>query len=311
LKLSVRIRKATLDDVKGIVDVHCSDIEKWFKIVNGKNVEAKYEELSIAERWAHGGPWMSIETCSILLNNILTHNQYSLVACYNGMIVGELELYIAEENSILGKTAYIDVLVVHRRFRGKGIGKLLIKEAIKIAEENNCDTLSVWPTRETIEFYRKCGIENVAFKLINISVSLDSANILNNDISVLEFPKEYETIKDLALITPRIYSSYAAWTKVSWDYALNNKIFRIKGFVKDLGIAFALEKMWPEKTPRLYMWSLNLNNISQILKHVFNIARLKGIRELRVILEKELWKKQALNYPYEKLSSELVLIKKL
>ena len=44
--------------------------------------------------------------------------------------------------------------------------------------------------------------------------------------------------------------------------------------------------MWPEKTPRLYMWSLNLNNIFQILKHIFNIARLEGIRKLRVILEK-------------------------
>jgi len=48
-----------------------------------------------------------------------------------------------------------------------------------------------------------------------------------------------------------------------------------------------------------------------ILKHIFNIARSKGIRELRAVLEKELWEKQALNYPYEKLSSELVLMKKL
>jgi len=311
LRINVRVRKATLDDIGGIVNVHCSDVEKWFKIVNEKNVKAKYEELSVAERWAHGGPWMSIETCSILLNNILTHNQYSLVACYNGIIVGELELYIAEENSVLGKTAYIDVLVVHRKFRRKGIGKLLVEEAIKIAEENNCDTISVWPTQESIEFYRKCGIRDIAFKLINISVHLDTIKTLNSHINILKFPKEYEMIKDLILISPRIYSSYVAWSKISWDYALNDKIFHIKGLIKDLGIAFALEKMWPEKTPRLYMWSLNLNNISQILKHVFNIARLKGIRELRVILEKELWKKQALNYPYEKLSSELVLMKKL
>lgn len=60
-------------------------------------MEASYEELSVEERWSHGGPWMSIETCSIHLNYLLTNNQYPLVAEINGRIVGELELYIGEE----------------------------------------------------------------------------------------------------------------------------------------------------------------------------------------------------------------------
>ena len=90
--MNINVRKASLDDVKGIVDVNCSSVDKWFKYVNGKEVEAKYEELSIEERFSHGGPWMSIETWSIHLNYILTSKQYPLVAMVNGKVVGELEL---------------------------------------------------------------------------------------------------------------------------------------------------------------------------------------------------------------------------
>ena len=91
------VRTASLDDVRGIVDIYCSDIDKWIKRVNGREVEARYEELSIEERWSHGGPWMSIETCAIHLNYLLVSNQYPLVTILDNKVISELELYIGEE----------------------------------------------------------------------------------------------------------------------------------------------------------------------------------------------------------------------
>lgn len=108
-----------------------------------KQVEASYEDLTVEEHWGHGGPWMSIESCSIHLNYLLTYNQYPIVAKVDDKVAGELEVYIGKEKGILGKTAFIDVLTVHGKFRGRGIGGLLINKALKIALENKCDTLSV------------------------------------------------------------------------------------------------------------------------------------------------------------------------
>jgi len=44
------VRKASLDDVKGIVEVYCSSVKEWFKYVNGKKVRARYEDLSVSEK---------------------------------------------------------------------------------------------------------------------------------------------------------------------------------------------------------------------------------------------------------------------
>ncbi len=152
--MNVAIEVASLNDVKGIVEVHCSSIDKWVKRVNGKEVEAKYEELGIEEKFRHGGPWMSVETCAIHINYLLVYKQYPLIAKLNGRVVGELELYIGEERGILGRCAYIDVLEVHRNYRRRGIGRALVNKAIEIAQEHNCDTIAVWPMREAIEFYK-------------------------------------------------------------------------------------------------------------------------------------------------------------
>ncbi len=117
--MNPRIRVASLDDVRGIVEVHCSGVGEWVKRVDGREVEARYEDLSVEERFSHGGPWMSVETCAIHINNLLINEQYPLVAELDGRIVGELELYVGEDR-VLGRCGFIDVLEVHRDYRRAG-----------------------------------------------------------------------------------------------------------------------------------------------------------------------------------------------
>ena len=72
----IAVRMASIDGVKGMVDAHCSDVVRWVKRIDGKEVEAKCEDLTIEKRFAHGGPWMSVETCAIHLNYLIVHGQY-------------------------------------------------------------------------------------------------------------------------------------------------------------------------------------------------------------------------------------------
>ncbi len=65
------VREATLDDVRDIVAVHLTSPDRPFT--------EPVERLSIAERCSYGGPWMSVETCAIHLNNLLAWGYAPLV----------------------------------------------------------------------------------------------------------------------------------------------------------------------------------------------------------------------------------------
>lgn len=74
----IRIRPATLADAAAITAVHCSHVEIWRR--GGKGEPASYASLSLYDRWLHGGPWMSVETCAVHLNRWLRAGHPVLVA---------------------------------------------------------------------------------------------------------------------------------------------------------------------------------------------------------------------------------------
>lgn len=60
------------------------------------------------------------------------------------------------------KTLYIDDLCVGEVFRGRHIGKSLFDAAVSLAQENNCNnvTLNVWSCNTSaMKFYESCGLK--------------------------------------------------------------------------------------------------------------------------------------------------------
>ncbi len=219
--MAVEVRVASLDDVRGIVDVYCSGVDRWFRWFGGGRVEADYGDLGVVDRWSHGGSWMGVETCAVHLNFLLTSDQYPLVAVLDGRVVGE-------ERGCLGKTAFIDVLEVHRDFRRMGVRRALVGGAIELARENDCDTISVWPAKGAVGFYGKCGLSEVAYDVVDLEVDLGGVKLREGEAYVVNvFPSNYDVVKGLEFITPRIESSYAVWLKSRWRYAV--EVGRIVG----------------------------------------------------------------------------------
>lgn len=283
------IRLATLDDVKGITDVHCSDIDEWFKIEQGKKVAVPYDRLSIWERYEHGGPWMSIETCAIHLNYLLLAGQYPIVVEIKGRIIGELELYAGQEKGVLGKTAFIDILEVHKNFRRRGVGRKLVDFANKIAEEMDCETLSVWPDENAIPFYKKCGIDKKAFDIVHIVIELGRIRMTERTSNIEEISIRYERLTDLNFITPRHFSGYVVWLKSHWKYAgIPSKTYET-GYINELNAAYIIESQWKSKTDaRLILWLDTISMFPQVLTELCNKAKSLGFRKLHLSIAKKL-----------------------
>ncbi len=81
----------------------------------------------------------------------------AFVAESEGIIVG-MALYYTKYSTWKGKCIFLDDIVVTESWRGKGIGKLLFEEVIKVAKEKHARRLE-WQVLEwntpAINFYNK------------------------------------------------------------------------------------------------------------------------------------------------------------
>ena len=189
------IRKATLDDVKAIVEVHTA----------GEDIGG-----SLLERYSSGGPWMSVETLAIHINNLLLDGQLVAVAELDGRMVGEAEVLFSEE-PIGGKTrriAHLDVIEVHPDFRKRGVGRALIGFIEEVARERGAEFITTQPDGGALGFYKKLGFDELIFN--GILVEIPTANFKPAGVKPLRyFP--WEAVKSLELIAGRFQSSYDMW----------------------------------------------------------------------------------------------------
>jgi len=77
-----------------------------------------------------------------------------------GQIVSTVKLLIEPKFYHGGKAAgHIEDVATRAGFEGNGLAKELLKEAIKIAKENNCYKIILDCEKELIPFYSKLGFE--------------------------------------------------------------------------------------------------------------------------------------------------------
>jgi GNAT superfamily N-acetyltransferase len=143
------VREATLDDVQDIVSVYLTNPDRPF--------DRPVERLSIAERYSYGGPWMSVETCAIHLNNMLAWGHTPLVVEEGSRVIAETEFYVGPDVPPLGRTLDISVLYVHTEWQRRGAGSLLMEAMIDRARGAGCDQITVNTGTESQGFYRRFG----------------------------------------------------------------------------------------------------------------------------------------------------------
>lgn len=72
--MEIREPTAPLMMLKDIVEVYRSPVSRWTMYTNGREVKARYEDLTVAEHWINGDPWMIVETFVEHLDYLLVSN---------------------------------------------------------------------------------------------------------------------------------------------------------------------------------------------------------------------------------------------
>ena len=101
--------------------------------------------------------WIVIHKKPVYKNDVV-----DLVACHNEMIVG---FTVGEVNSDMSKNK--DVFIwdfgVHRNYRGKNIGRMMIKHLHKIMNEKYGLNKSIWYSQDpdSIKYYEHIGMKEI------------------------------------------------------------------------------------------------------------------------------------------------------
>ena len=145
------VRKAKLSDAKHIAIVHRSDNPYVTRfLMSGVD--------SPENLYRFGGAWMHEDSCAEHIMLFRVYGGEVFVAELDDRVVGHIEV-IDDYNRRIGEYAYISVLVVHRGYRRRGIGRRLVRAVINYARDLGKDCVLVAAEEQSVGFYKKLGFE--------------------------------------------------------------------------------------------------------------------------------------------------------
>ena len=142
----IAIRKATVQDLKIIQDLN------YQLFVHDSEFES---ELNMN--------WPYREGENYFKEKITEDTGVCFVVEVEGKVVGYLAGGIRGEDWLKPKRSEIDNMFVAKGFRGRGIGKALVKEFMKWSKEQRVKRVVVnafWGNEDSIKFYKKVGFKN-------------------------------------------------------------------------------------------------------------------------------------------------------
>ncbi len=241
----MRVRGAHLDDVSAICRAHLSEVPRWTRSrENGEVEEVRYEELTLFQRWLHGGPHMSPELCAVHLNHLLLAGQTALVAeDEEGRVVGEIEVIEGEVRD-LGRTAHVSVLNVEAPARRKGAGRALVEEVEARARENGCAWLTTRPADDAVPFYERLGISRRLRRQVEVVIDLERPLPEPPEASEIVSPlDEYRPLSTRHMLLGCTQSPFQNWQLRRWTLAgIDEDLSAEEGYLPDLDMYYRLER---------------------------------------------------------------------
>jgi hypothetical protein len=141
------VRPAADADLRAVMEAHKRRNDfggKWFTNPYAGGKEARWEDLTPAQRYLHGGPWMDPQLLALHVRRFAEAKGSVLVAERGGKVVGEIEMWPAEEPLPFG--AYLDIATLTAEPPGDaGVERALIEAAVREARARDLRALDIAP----------------------------------------------------------------------------------------------------------------------------------------------------------------------
>ena len=107
-----------------------------------------------------------VKSCeAFYLNIIKSVNWIFWIAEEEGKIISHVTIHIINNipspNRLINKWGYLTNSYTEKEYRNKGICSELIKKAIEEAKLNDIETLIVWPSNKSLQFYKRAGFTDI------------------------------------------------------------------------------------------------------------------------------------------------------
>ena len=282
-------RQATLDDTSKIVALFTARVSVWQRLNAAGQVEDQpYEQLTIYERWLHGGAWMSLETGAIWLSHLLSGNGLAYVVEDGGAIVAYAEAFVNRELTPMGGHLHLADMLIHEGCADEV--HHLLADAI-LSDARGPGRLSVaYPdySKEKATYYRKYFGANEAFRLARYTLS---AQIGQSFYKSRDFDKTDASLIDgWAVAVGRTSSPRALWEaewKEHWR-CIPQIVSRSKHrqYVNASGheaLVCYHQQLYNDRQAEVYCWSPR-NLSTQLLVAIRDMGHRLGFRMLTLAL---------------------------
>ncbi|HLA44207.1 MAG TPA: GNAT family N-acetyltransferase [Aggregatilineales bacterium] len=211
----MNVRQALLDDISDITEIYRSHINEWQRFApDGTLIPADYNELTLFERWQHGGAWLSAETCAIWTGYLLQSTEGIPLVCeVDGVVLGHAEVFIGQEAEPYGHHINIATLCVRKDVGQQGIGTALVRYVEDMARVLKCQQVTV-SNPQPPQFYERNGF-SPAVTRYHVRLPAHEGRVFYKarDLAVLDPAQIHGWYMPLG----RYQNARQEWERMRWD----------------------------------------------------------------------------------------------
>jgi len=231
-----------------------------------------------ADHWA---PWSRLDECTAWIAKRLERGFYLQVAEVDGKIVGHSEWVVTDEPD--KKFIYLSTIEINENYQRKGIGRLMIADAVEYAKKNDCASLVTCPdtSGSAAVFYRKCGFIDgrKQYELKILTEKYKDYKFEKTEIAKVPF----FVIKEKKLVFGKYgeecsFSSRQMWEDMNESPCLDNNRRNPAIFLAD-GTYIQINIYDEADGGGVYIWT-NSANYADILKSALSFGYSLGLHHL-------------------------------
>lgn len=301
----MQVRSATVNDAQAITDLHLADNRYggWFRNPIRHESPCRYEDLTPFQRMLHGGDWMDVSLCRRHIHEYISRGYPILAAEEGGRVVGECELWLADEGPPFGKYTAIEMLMTHHNREQKDVEMALVGKAEERCRKLGVPSLDVSPQHggDSLDWEDIGFIEIADTRTCDIELkSMDEPDF---DFTVKAEAEDYEVVRPLLAWNHRepaqlnFEFNSGIWPPVKMaGFDRHEKRLFVRVNAESFGLEYVLRVMRPDWDEEAYtavdIWSkpaaVRRKAMSQvILKSAAATAERLGEGLLRVYAPKQ------------------------